>query len=54
VRHCEQTIEEALEKVSGVTDKTVDRESEQATVDDEPEVTALVEAVEGAGYTAYA
>lgn len=52
--HCEQSVEEALEEVSGVTDVTVDRESEQASVDGEANVTALVEAVEGAGYTAYA
>ena len=52
--HCEQTVEEALEEVSGVTAVTVDREGEQASVDGEAEVTALVEAVEDAGYTAHA
>ena len=52
--HCEQTVEEALEEVSGVTAVTVDRESEQASVDGEAEVTALVGAVEDAGYTAHA
>ncbi len=52
--HCEQTVEEALEEVSGVTAVTVDRESEQASVDGEAEVTALVEAVEDAGYNAHA
>ncbi|MFC6987785.1 heavy-metal-associated domain-containing protein [Haloplanus sp. GCM10025708] len=52
--HCEQTVEEALEEVSGVTAVTVDRESEQASVDGEAGVTALVEAVEDAGYTAHA
>ncbi|SEA32174.1 Copper chaperone CopZ [Haloplanus vescus] len=52
--HCEETVEEALEEVSGVTSVTVDRESEQASVEGEAEVTALVEAVEGAGYTAHA
>ena len=52
--HCEQSVEETLEEASGVTDVTVDRESEQASVDGEANVTALVEAVEGAGYTAYA
>jgi len=52
--HCEQTVEEALEEVSGVTSVTVDRESEQASVEGEAEVTALVEAVEGAGYTDHA
>jgi copper chaperone len=52
--HCEQTVEEALEEVSSVTAVTVDRKSEQARVDGEAEVTALVEAVEDAGYTAHA
>lgn len=52
--HCEQTVEEALQEVSGVTDVTVDRENEQASVDGEAEFTALVEAVEDAGYTAHA
>lgn len=52
--HCEQTVEEALEEVTGVTSVTVDRESEQASVDGEAEVTALVAAVEDAGYTAHA
>jgi len=52
--HCEQTVEEALEGVSGATDVTVDRESERASVDGEVDVTALVEAVEDAGYTAHA
>ncbi|MFC6988688.1 heavy-metal-associated domain-containing protein [Haloplanus sp. GCM10025708] len=52
--HCEQTVEEALEEVSGVTDVTVDRKSEQASVDGEVDVTALVKAAEDAGYTAHA
>ncbi|MCD2200708.1 MULTISPECIES: heavy-metal-associated domain-containing protein [unclassified Halobacterium] len=52
--HCEQTVEEALEEVFGVTSVTVDRESEQASIDGEAEVTALVAAVEDAGYTAHA
>jgi len=52
--HCEQTVEEALREVPGVTGVTVDREREQASVDGEADVTALVEAVEGAGYTAHA
>jgi len=52
--HCEQTVEEALETVSGVTDVTVDRESEQASVEGDADATALVEAVDDAGYTAHA
>lgn len=52
--HCEQTVEEALRNVAGVTDATADRDSESATVDGDADVTALVEAVEEAGYTATA
>lgn len=52
--HCEQTVEEALREVSGVTDVAVDREAEQASVDGDADVTALVQAVEAAGYTAHA
>ena len=52
--HCEQTVEDALREVSGVTDVTADREAEQASVDGDADVTALVQAVEEAGYTASA
>ena len=52
--HCEQTVEEALRGESGVTDASVDRESELARVDGDADPTALVRAVEDAGYTAYA
>ncbi|MDG5777149.1 heavy metal-associated domain-containing protein [Haloarculaceae archaeon H-GB2-1] len=52
--HCEQTVEEALQEVSGVTDATADREAKQASVDGDAEPTVLVQAVEDAGYTAYA
>ena len=52
--HCEQTVEEALRDVSGVTDATADREAEQASVDGDADLTALVQAVEDAGYTAHA
>lgn len=37
---CEQTVGEALQSVSGVTDATADREAEQASVDDDADVTA--------------
>lgn len=50
--HCEQTVEEALQEISGVTDVTVDRENERASVDSDADPTTLVEAVEDAGYTA--
>lgn len=52
--HCEQTVEEALEGVSGVTGATADRETAQVNVDGDADVTALVQAVEDAGYTAHA
>ena len=52
--HCEQTVEEALRGVAGVTDARVDREAAQAVVDGEADATALVAAVEDAGYTAEA
>lgn len=52
--HCEQTVEEALGEVPGVTGATADREAEQATVAGDADVDALVEAVEHAGYSAQA
>jgi copper chaperone len=52
--HCEQTVEESLQEVPGVTDATADREAEQAGVDGDADASVLVEAVEDAGYTAYA
>jgi copper chaperone CopZ len=52
--HCEQTVEDALREVSGVTDATADREAEQASVEGDADLTALVQAVEDAGYTAHA
>ncbi|MFB6354040.1 MAG: heavy-metal-associated domain-containing protein [Halobacteriales archaeon] len=52
--HCEQTVEEALRGVTGVTDASADREAERASVEGDAEVSALVRAVEDAGYTASA
>ncbi|MEF8826663.1 MAG: heavy metal-associated domain-containing protein [Halapricum sp.] len=52
--HCEQTVEEALRRVAGVTDASADREAERASVEGDADVTALVLAVEEAGYTAHA
>lgn len=52
--HCEQTVREALEAVDGVTEATVDHESEQATVEGTVDTDALVTAVEDAGYEAEA
>ncbi|MDS0243858.1 MULTISPECIES: heavy metal-associated domain-containing protein [unclassified Haloferax] len=52
--HCVQTVEDALREVSGVTDANADREAEQASVDGDADIKALVKAVEDAGYTASA
>jgi len=50
--HCEATVEEALEGVSGVSDATADREAARASVEGEADVGTLVRAVEDAGYEA--
>lgn len=50
--HCEQTMEEALQGVSGVSNVRVDREAESATIEGNPDSAALVQAVEDAGYEA--
>jgi copper chaperone CopZ len=50
--HCEQTVAEAIESVSGVTDVTVDRTTGTAMVDGKADVNDLVAAVEDAGYQA--
>ncbi|RRJ34034.1 heavy-metal-associated domain-containing protein [Halocatena pleomorpha] len=50
--HCEQTVEDALRGVAEVSDAHADRETETATVEGEPDIAVLVQAVEDAGYTA--
>ncbi|MEF8851349.1 MAG: heavy-metal-associated domain-containing protein [Haloarculaceae archaeon] len=52
--HCEQTVEEALRGVDGVTDATADREGARAVVEGDAGAASLVAAVEDAGYTAQA
>lgn len=52
--HCEQSVEEALKSVEGVTNVTVDRESDVATVEGSADTNALVNAVNDAGYDAAA
>jgi copper chaperone CopZ len=51
---CEESVEEALRDVSGVTDAEADRDAEQATVDGDADPADLVSAVESAGYSASA
>jgi copper chaperone CopZ len=50
--HCEQTVEDALEDVSGVTAAVADRESESATVEGDADDQSLVDAVNESGYAA--
>lgn len=52
--HCEQSVEEALEGVEGVTAADADREEGQAAVEGEADAAALVAAIEDAGYSASA
>ncbi|WP_418283831.1 heavy-metal-associated domain-containing protein [Halorubrum sp. DTA46] len=52
--HCEQSVTEALEGVTGVTSASADRESESATVEGDADTDALVSAVSEAGYDASA
>jgi len=51
---CEETVEDALTDVAGVTAATADRETAQATVEGDAEPADLVAAVEQAGYDASA
>ncbi|WP_394295417.1 cation transporter [Halogeometricum pallidum] len=53
-KYCEQTVEDALRGVDGVTDATVDRERETASVAGDADVDALAAAVRDAGYSATA
>lgn len=52
--HCEQSVEEALRGVNGVSDASADNEAGEATVEGEADVDSLVAAVEDAGYSASA
>jgi copper chaperone CopZ len=52
--HCEQSVEEALTGLDGVTAASADRETGSATVEGDADVDSLVTAVEDAGYDASA
>ena len=52
--HCERTVAAAIEDVPGVTGASVDRTAGTATVEGDADVSALVAAVEEAGYEASA
>lgn len=51
--HCEQTVEQALRTVRGVTETTADREEEEASIDGDADVAVLLGAVENAGYRSH-
>ena len=50
--HCEQSVEEALEAVDGVTSVEADNESGTAIIEGDADEAALAAAVDDAGYTA--
>jgi len=50
--HCEETVEDALSAVSGVTAVRVDHTDEQAEVEGSPNLEDLIAAVDDAGYDA--
>ena len=52
--HCEQTVEDALGDVVGVTAASADNEADRVTVEGDANRDALVAAVEDAGYDASA
>lgn len=49
---CERIVESALAEVDGVDDSAADRTTDIATVEGNPDVEDLVQAVEMAGYEA--
>jgi copper chaperone CopZ len=52
--HCEETVEDALGDVDGVTAVTADNELDRVTVEGDADPDALVAVVEDAGYDATA
>ncbi|SEQ73000.1 heavy-metal-associated domain-containing protein [Natrinema salaciae] len=52
--HCEQTVEDALEDVSGVQSVDADHDANRVSVEGDAETAALVDAVDEAGYDASA
>ena len=51
---CEETVENALKDVPGVTDAEADNETDSVTVEGDASDEDIVTAVEGAGYQAKA
>lgn len=52
--HCEGTVEDAVENVTGVSKATADRERDSVSVEGSADPDALIAAVEDAGYDASA
>jgi copper chaperone len=52
--HCEETVEDALGDVDGVTAASADNETDSVTVEGDANPDALVAAVQDAGYDANA
>jgi copper chaperone CopZ len=52
--HCEQSVEDALTAVDGVTAATADHEAGTATVEGDADTAALLNAIDDAGYDASA
>ena len=50
--HCEQTVEEALQGVSDVSDAHADHKAESATIERDSDSAAIARAVEDASYEA--
>ncbi|GAA0231296.1 heavy-metal-associated domain-containing protein [Haladaptatus pallidirubidus] len=50
--HCEQSVVEALEDLSGVSDASADHEAGTATVEGDTDTDELVATVKDAGYDA--
>ncbi|SEW12636.1 heavy-metal-associated domain-containing protein [Halobacterium jilantaiense] len=48
--HCEQTVEDALADVEGVTDATADNETGEVHYEGDADATEVAAAVEDAGY----
>lgn len=48
--HCEQTVEDALEALDGISSATADESADSVTIEGNAEREALRDAVEGAGY----
>jgi len=48
--HCEQTVEDALAEIEGVTDATADSEADEVRYEGDADTGEVAAAVEDAGY----